>query len=322
MTLDQHLSAAPFRRAVAEDNGNHPPSADEWWQESVLFNWADPRRGLAGQYRFNIHPNHAAATLYTWTQLDGRMLDRRMVTDLPLPDADLTSTTLGGVSIETVTPLDNYRLTLTRPDLQLDVTWTAFMPPIHLDYNIAGATVAQGHYQTLGRARGVLRHDDRCVEFDADGFMDHSWGVRRQHLPGSRWLVAVFDPTFYLMAIPILTDQGKHMVGYVMDQGVLGALSSDFDINMTFRDDWISPAGCDASLFDHNGRGYRLTARTIGASSIQPFGHGKLVVHAPAIYECGGRIGRGVLESSSPRTIMPSEIAALGLDPASWWLNG
>jgi hypothetical protein len=226
------------------------------------------------------------------------------------------------VSIETVTPLDTYRLTLTRPDLQLDFTWTAFVPPIHLDYNIAGATVAQGHYQTLGRAHGELRYDGRRVEFNGDGFMDHSWGVRRQHLPGSRWLVAVFDPTFFVMAIPILTDQGRHMVGYVMDQGVLGALSSDFDINMSFRDDWITPAGCDASLFDHNGRGYRLTARTAGQSSIQPFGHGKLVVHAPAIYECGGRIGRGVLESSSPRTMMPSEIAALGLDPASWWLNG
>src|SRR5581483_3885767 len=71
------LTSAPFRRAVEADNGNRPPTADEWWQESVLFNWSDPRKGLAGQYRLNIHPNRGCATLYTWTQCDGRMLDRR-----------------------------------------------------------------------------------------------------------------------------------------------------------------------------------------------------------------------------------------------------
>lgn len=315
------LTSAPFRRAAEADNGNHEPSADEWWQESVLFNWSDPRQGLAGQYRLNIHPNRGSATLYTWTQCDGRMLDRRFVTDLPLPAGDLTDASLGGLSIETLTALDSYRIRLSTPEVELDVEWTAFMPPIHMDFNIAGATVAQGHYNTLGRASGSLRHDGRDVEINADGFADHSWGVRRSHLPGSRWLVAVFDPTFFVMAIPILTDQGRHMVGYVMDQGILGALSSDYDINMGFRDDWITPAGCEASLWDHNGRGYLLRAATVGPSSIQPFGHGKLVTHAPARYECGGRIGRGVLESSSPRRMTPSEIAALDLDPASWWLN-
>ena len=99
------------------------------------------------------------------------------------------------------------------------------MPPIHMSYDVAGATVAQGHYNTIGRAVGELRCGGRTVEINADGFCDHSWGVRRSHLPGSRWLVAVFDPTFFIMAIPILTDQGRHMVGYVMDGGVLGALA-------------------------------------------------------------------------------------------------
>jgi len=315
------LTSAPFRRAVEADNGNRPPTADEWWQESVLFNWSDPRKGLAGQYRLNIHPNRGCATLYTWTQCDGRMLDRRMITDLPLPGTDLTDASLGGLSIETLTALESYRIRLDVPEVRIDVEWTAFMPPIHMDFDIAGATVAQGHYNTLGRARGSLRHDGHEVEIDADGFADHSWGVRRTHLPGSRWLVAVFDPTFFVMAIPILTDQGRHMVGYVMDQGILGALTSDYDINMGFRDDWITPAGCEASLWDHNGRGYLLRGRTVGPSSIQPFGHGKLVTHAPARYECGGRIGRGVLESSSPRRMTPTEIAALDLDPASWWIN-
>jgi hypothetical protein len=319
---NHELTSAPFRRAQVRDNANHPPSPDQWWQESVLFNLSNPRDGLAGQYRLNIHPNRHAATVYTWTQLDGRMIDRRMVTDLELPGTDLTSASLGGLSITTVAALDEYRLRLHTDDLDLDVSWSVFMPPIHLDYNIAGATVANGHYQSLGRARGELRYRGRTVPVQADGFMDHSWGVRRQHLPGSRWMVAIFDPTFFVMAIPILTDQGKHMVGYVMDQGVLGALTSDYDINMTFRDDWISPQACDATLFDHNGRGYHITGHTVGPSSIQPFGHGKLVTHAPARYECGGRIGRGVLESSSPRSMMPSEIAALNLDPTSWWING
>ncbi len=315
------LTDAPFPRADVSHNANHPAGADQWWQESVLFNWSDPRRGLAGQYRLNIHPNRGAATLYTWTQVGGRMLDRRFVTDLPLPSTDLTSCTVAGLTIETANPLHTYRIRLRTPDVQLDAEWTAFMPPIHMSYDVGGATVAEGHYNTLGRAVGSLTHDGGTVEINADGFADHSWGVRRKHLPGSRWLVAVFDPTFFVMAIPILTDAGRHMVGYVLDGGVLGALSSDYDVNMTFREDWITPAGCDARLWDHNGRGYRLTGHTVGPSSIQPFGHGKQVTHAPALYECGGRIGRGVLESSSPRRLMPSELAALDLAPDSWWVS-
>jgi hypothetical protein len=43
----------------------------------LLFNWSDPRRGLGGQYRLNIHSNPACATLYTWTQSGGHMLDHR-----------------------------------------------------------------------------------------------------------------------------------------------------------------------------------------------------------------------------------------------------
>jgi hypothetical protein len=159
------------------------------------------------------------------------------------------------------------------------------------------------------------------VEFsiNGDGFMDHSWGARKTHVPGSRWILAIVDPECFFMALPLLTDVGRFMAGYVAFDGKLRMLTNDFDINMTMRDDWFTPAACDARFFDEDGRGFRLSGRSLGPSSSQPFLGGKAYTHALAEFEFGGRIGRGFLESSAPENLLPSMNKAYQLDPAGIW---
>jgi hypothetical protein len=88
---------------------------------------------------------------------------------------------------------------------------------------------------------------------------------------------------------------------------------------MTMRDDWITPASCDARLFDEEGRGLAVRGWTKGPSSIHPFVGGKMYCHALAEFEMGGKLGRGLLESSAPSAMTAAHLAEYGLSPDGIW---
>jgi hypothetical protein len=267
-----------------------------------------------------MHPNQGVSNLYTWTVLGDEMVDRRMAIDQPLPAGDIVEAKIAGATITTLEPLMSYAITVETEDLQFEVTWRNFRHPVSTSYNVGGASVAKGHYNALGTAigRGVYR--GREFEINAAGFNDHSWGVRRKHLPASRSLFAVFGEDLAVMAIPVSTGAARTMVGYAYRDGVLGRLMTESEMGYSFRDDWITPSGCEARLIDDKGREFRLSGTTFGPSSTWPMGHGKLVTHASASFVCDGRRGSGVLESSQFKGLPPS-VAALGLPPDSWWLH-
>lgn len=316
-----HDPDACAARVTAADNANHQPTADEWWQESVLFMWGDPASGFGGEIRFGRHPNRNAANVYLFIVIGGRRIVRRLFVDLAPPAGDLLNTTLAGVTLRTIEPLKRFDIRVEAEGVDLDLHWESFHAPRTFNMNVGGATLATGHYNALGRITGRGVHDGKTFEADACGFSDHSWGVRRRHVPASRFVVAVFDPEFYILAMPILTDDGAHMLGYVRDKGRFAALVGPVDMGFSFRDDWFTPAGCDATLTTEEGRVYRLRGRSVGDSSTQPMGHGKLVTHAIGGFECDGREGRGLIESSLPRRMPPSQVIDLGLPLDSWWVN-
>lgn len=312
------LSAA---RVTPTDNANHTPSKDEWWQESVLFMWGDPRSGFGGEIRFGRHPNRGAANVYLFIVIDGRRVVRKLSVDLPPPSIDLLESTLAGVTLHTIEPLSKFEVTVSLVGLKLDMRWESFHAPRTFDMNVGGATLATGHYNSIGRMTGRGVHSGNVFDIDACGFSDHSWGVRRHHVPASRFVVAVFDPEFYILAMPILTDSGAHMLGYVRDLGRFDRLVGPVDMGFSFRDDWFTPSACDATLTTEEGRMFRLRGRSVGDSSTQPMGHGKLVTHAIGAFECRGQSGKGIIESSLPRRMPAAQVAELGLAPDSWWVN-
>lgn len=220
----------------------------------------------------------------------------------------------------TIEPLIRYALSIETGDVALDLEWRNFRHPLTMSFNAGGATLAKGHYNAMGEASGTLRWKGRSIPIRAGGFSDHSWGVRRQHLPASRSFFCVFDPDFYAMAIPISTGTTRAVVGYVFADGKLGRLESETALGYRFREDWVSPAGCDARLIDEHGREFAITGETFGPASTWPMGHGKFVTHAPARFRCGDRAGQGILESAQYMGVPPAA-RALGLAPESWWLN-
>ena len=324
MTESEPIRYAQFGPPPLEgDNANHSPTSDDpWWQESALFGWGDPRRGHGGFLRWAIHPNQGVSNLYAWIAWRGRTVYRRQLTDQPLPAAELLNCTIGDCSVRTLKPLMAYDLALSAGKLAVRLRWQNFHWPLAMRLNVGSATLAAGHYNMLGDAIGQVSVDGQEFAVHGSGFSDHSWGVRRRHLPASRSYFCIFDPEFYLMALPVLTDEGeRHLLGYVRCDGQLGRLGSDSTFGYAMRDDWITVAGCDSFFRDDLERGFHITGRTLSESSTWAMGHGKLVHHAVAEFECGGRLGRGILEVAHPRKMRPDQVAESGLDPAGWWLN-
>lgn len=303
-----------------DDNWNHPVLDDIWWQESVVFSFTDVERQIGSWVRFGMHPNQGASNIYTWTVLGDDLLDHRMLIGQPLPPRDILQAQIGGATISTIEPLKRYAININTDDMQLDVAFRIFHHPVTTTYNVGGATVAKGHYDATGEAIGTLTYRGRAIPVRAVGFTDHSWGVRRQHLPASRVLWAIFDEDFYIVAIPVSTGLTRTMIGYAYKDGVLGRLMTESEMGYSFREDWITPSGCNARLVDDKGREFKVIGSTFGSSSTLPMGHGKFVTHASARFLCDGRKGGGILESAQFKGVPPT-VNDLGLPADSWWLQ-
>ena len=232
------------------------------------------------------------------------------------------NTTTAGATVRTVNPLMEYDLLFGTPDVGLRFRWTNFHWPESVKLNVGSSTLAAGHYNMMGEARGEVTIGGRTTEFCGAGFSDHSWGVRRRHLPASRSYFAVFDPEFYLASMPVLTEAGEQrMLGYVRHGGKIGRIGTDSRLGYSLADDWISVTAADSHFFDEHDRGFHIVGCGIGKASSQTMGHGKLVHHVVAEFECGGRMGRSILETSLPKQMRPEQARELGLDADSWWLN-
>lgn len=304
-----------------EDNDSHKPGDEANWQESSLFCFFDSRTEVAGYHRIGIHPNTGTTQVYSWTTVGGRTVDRRMFVELPLPDGQIADTEIGGVGISTVTPLHEWQLTITGA-ATTRALWTSYTGPLTYSLDSGGAKLAQGHYNSLGRARGQVQVDGRTVEFDAVGYMDHSWGPRDGNsVLSHQWMLAIFDEDFYVTAMPVALPQANVMFGYACDRGELAHLT-DIDTNFTVGFDNHQPRSGAATLLDAAGRNYRISGVGYGDASLQPFGHGHFVTHRAARFTCGDRTGHGLLEMSGPRTIPPKNFAELNLDPNQPWVTG
>lgn len=304
------------------DNANHEPGPEENWQESSLFCFFDSRTGVAGYYRIGIHPNTGASQVYNWTTLNGQTVDRRMHVELPLPDGDTTDTEVGGLSIRTTDPLNAWRLESTGERSTTRCSWESYTGPLTYSLDAGGGKLATGHYNSLGRAKGSVEFDGEVIEFNAVGYMDHSWGPRDANtILSHQWMLAMFDDEFLITAMPVALPQANVLFGYVYDKGQIKHLT-DVDLALSVSFDNHIPRSAEARVRDAGERGYVVSGEAYGEASLQPFGHGHFVTHRAARFACGGRVGQGLLEMSGPRVIPPQHLATLDLDPAHRWVAG
>jgi len=304
-----------------EDDGNHRPGPEPKWQESSLVSYCDPARGLAGFQRIGIHPNRNEASLYSWLQIDGKMVSQAKRTALPLPAGPVTGTTLDGVTFETPDPLQTCRIRVDRDGVQADMLFESFTGPVQMNMDVGGATVGKGHYDSIGRVTGTFTQDGKARDFDGVGFLDHSWGARDGgSILGHRWIMAALDAGNHINTFPTIGPRGRSMLGYVMLDGEL-SFTADVQSELSVADDHLQLKAVRATITDTLGRTVEVTGRVVGEYSVQPYGQGYFVAHMPVMYECRGRAWPGMIEWSPMRFVPPWHRERLGLARDDEWLR-
>lgn len=318
------MSKAPFPHAPqldAADSGNHPPGPEPHWQESSLVAYVDPLKRLAGFQRIGIHPHRDAASLYSWTMVDGELLSCAKLTGLALPDGPVTDTELGGVRFETPEALQSCRIRVDRDAVQTDVTFQSFTGPVQMNMDGKGASIGKGHYDSLGSVRGTIACGGIPRPFDGVGFLDHSWGARDGgSILGHRWIMAVLDERNHINTFPAIGPRGRFMLGYMVIDGTLSFVA-DLTSEVAIGDDHLAIAAVTARITDQLGRTVSLSGRAPGGYSLQPYGEGYFCTHAPMIWDVAGKTWIGMAEYSAMRFVPPDWRQRLGLQADDEWLQ-
>lgn len=315
-----------FAVARREDHGNHTPTDDDWWQESAFFNMCDPVTGVMGYYRIGMHPNLGVANSYYWTAAAALGLDdKNFRHGMPLPTTDVNNTTVGDLTFETIRPMEEYRVAVDKPGYRMEVTWKPFFHPImfHTEVTGAGFATGGGHYNALGQATGFIEVDGKRQDVNAYGYMDHSWGVRKHHFPGSKWILSIAEPGDFVHVFVVADAAGTsaHAIGYACRDGKLRRLVDDFETGFTMRDDWLTVAKCDARFVDEDGRTFQVKGQTMGSECAFPYLHGFACVHALAGSDLDGRPAKGLLENTNPIAPPPAYVERFGIEQRSMWMK-
>ncbi|MET0987389.1 MAG: hypothetical protein ABW034_18495 [Steroidobacteraceae bacterium] len=305
------------------DNENHPPGTSPLWQESSVFYFSDPGKGVTAFHRIGILFNREIANIYSWTSIGGKVVSRAKRTRLPIPTGPTTGTSLDGLTFTTLDPLIEYRIQVDRDGVETDVVFKAFTGPVTMDADAGGLRVAARHYNMLAQVTGTVRAGGSTTPIDGVGFIDHSWGPRDlTSVIGHRFFMCVFDENNYVSAAPQVGVAGRGMVGYLRFDGEL-SMVTDVQSVLYLGDDNLRLEGCRASITDRLGRKIVLKGTTVGEYNVQPLGHGYFAVQHGCLYDSDdGRRGRGVLEWGPARMIPDSHREALGLRADDFWLTG
>jgi hypothetical protein len=304
-----------------DDDGNHQPGEPPHWQESSLVAFVDPARGLAGFHRIGLHPNRREASIYSWTQIDGQLVSQAKRTGLPLPNGEVTGTTLDGVTFTTPDPLRSCRIQVDRDAVQTDVLFESFTGPVQMNMDVAGASIGRGHYDSIGRVTGKIVKEGIVHPFDGVGFLDHSWGARDGgSILCHRWIMAALDAENHINVFPAIGPKGRAMLGYIMLDGTLSFVA-DVTSEISIADDHLQVKAVRATITDHLGRSVEVSGRAAGEYCVQPYGHGYFCAHTPMMYECKGRFWPGMIEWSPMRFVPPWHREKLGLERDNEWLQ-
>lgn len=303
------------------DDGAHAPEPNPHWQESSLVAFVDPANGTAGFHRIGLHPDPGEASIYSWTQVEGRLVSQAKRTGLALPDGPVTNTILEGVRFTTTDPLRACRIEVDRDGAKTDVLFESFTGPVQMNMDVGGATVGKGHYDSIGRVTGTITHNGVAHPVDGVGFLDHSWGARQGgSILAHRWIMAALDADNHVNTFPTIGPRGRAMLGYVMLDGEL-SFTADVSSELSIGDDHLQVKAVHAIVTDSKGRTIELNGRAAGEYSVQPYGHGYFCAHTPMIYEALGKSWPGMVEWSPMRFVPPWTRDALGLTRDEPWLQ-
>lgn len=255
-------------------------SPEPWWNESAWFGFQIPERGLNGFFYYWVRPNMnlVAGGVAVWDAHGSHRDDclyYHWFPFNPLPaDADMFSFSLtNGMSVETLAPLREYRLSFEAEACSLDLNWRGVTPAYDVSFSTGGKRGTEDfgnfHYEQLGHITGTLVIDGERFDVDCHQMRDRSWGVRRPflaHMRGGLEMAWVSDRLAFstTMITPDATkaesDVDRFAYGMMIVDGVLSVPASGHR-RVTERAPDGAPLAVEVELTDPDGRTISATGR-------------------------------------------------------------
>ncbi len=280
-------------RLDPSDEYMHPVEAAENFNESMYFNFYDPRVSLGGFVRLGNRPNEGYAEMTVCFYLsDGSVAFMFGRPEIPSNDGF----DAGGLSFEVIEPLANLRarydgeVVLLADPLQmsdprrafrdnpragalLDLRFTEVSPvyggePVADDGSPreveADAPFARGHYEQHMKVEGEVRVGDRSWSLGGFGLRDHSWGPRYWQSPWYyRWLTANFGADFgFVVSVITARDGSERIGGMILRDGAYDHIRSA-RVETDWHGEQILHRAIRVTAGTESGRDYRIEGRVL-----------------------------------------------------------
>jgi hypothetical protein len=302
-----------MRQVVRADASAHQPDdpADLRWQESFCIVWHDPLTASGGNHHFSLWRNQGIADVWSWVVIEGIEVGREQENELPIPAEDLLDTKVGGMRVQGDGDLRHYVLTHEYDGCTVEIRYRAYCEPVELDYAKGGARLGKRHYETLGGVEVWATIGDRQLDLTGVAFQDHSWGPRELgRNPAGQFFFTVFGEDLMAVVYSRLTLEGLDQDGWVRRDGRVARVARA-TIEADIGTDGLLPRRCRCDVWTDDGQGLRLSgAAQTGAVE---GGIGLLAGDGLMVFECGGRLGGGMLEVKPLRFPLPAHRRLLNI---------
>lgn len=303
-----------MRKITLEDFRRHSPGPDgpPNWQESFYLGWVDRKARVMGTHHISLAPGEGRDThVWSWVMVDGKVVGRAQQNHLALPDGDYDNLTIGALNVRLNENLRDISLTSKFENAEVNVEFKGAQDPVEMPLNLGDTVLGDRHYEIMGMVTGTVKVGDRVIPIEAGSWTDHSWGARNfGSIVSHRWLWASFGADFSMSAFVFVTNEGLAYTGWVWDDGQVFPVTHA-ELHSIVNDDGITPEGCDAIIRTVGNRSYRVKGRVIDSALLG--GVGYCVKNGLTEFECGGRIGEGILELNELKGPTPAMLAELNL---------
>ena len=314
---------AVYGDVEAQDDYTHLLGPEENFNESMYYNFFDPKKGAGGFVRAGNRANEGYAEVTLCLYLPtGEVAFNYLRPRIEHNDA----MDAGGMRFDVLEPLVKHRSTFDgeavlmkepaqmadpskafrenpHAKVQVDIEHEAIGPVYgsagHNRVEAPGQEFARAHYEQHMRTKGTVTLDGQTIEIDGTGLRDHSWGPRYwQAVHSYRWLTCAFGPDLNVMVSEVSTSPTARNQNGVVIRGEKFQRIVKVDIDSEFQSDTPFHKRMTARVATQDGEELVIEGtvksfiplRNRRAGMITHIGEGMTE------YRCDGRVAYGISE--------------------------
>ena len=253
-----------------QDDHLHTKTDDPFFNESAWFSLMIPERNICGWAYLHHRPNmnYSVGGYALWDPSGEHSFDCLYYSfgdPFPMrPEYDMFDFKLpNGFEMHCNEELKQFHFINDTEECQLDLTWTAFMPPTEPGFPVEWGT---RHYEQGGRMTGTIHVEGEYLEVDCFSQRDRSWGPRTVSVSGHPrsgfpWAVASENDAWIIFPTgvkpakddPAVDEVDKLIAGWYWHDGVVGRIV-DGERRLPERGHDGRPLRTELTAVDEHGR--------------------------------------------------------------------